>query len=171
MKPLISLRDEDIFPKDYIHKLGNDWQPGERIAVRCIVLDDQDNIALCGTKYKLLPGGGVDEDESLEQAVIRECLEEIGCNVEIIKTIGITEEYRDVIKRHQITHCFVARLVGEKGTPQTTQDDEQDMKVYWHSIDEALEIFDREITSIPFESYNSCFNVRVQYEFLKNFQI
>ncbi len=169
MEPLIILRDEDIFPKDYTHAL-NDWEPGERVAVRCVVLDSENNIALCGTKYKLLPGGGVDVGETLEQAAVRECLEEIGCNVEIIKEIGIAEECRSVIKRHQITHCFVARLIGEKGTPQTTQEDEQNMKVYWHPYGESLKIFEEEIKSIPFESYNACFNVRVQYEFLREFE-
>lgn len=165
MKPLIILRDEDIFPKEFVHTL-NDWEPGERVAVRCIVLDSKNNIALCGTKYKLLPGGGVDDGETLEVAARRECLEEIGCNVEIIKEIGIAEEFRGVIKRHQITHCFTARLVGEKGNPQSTQEDEQNMKVYWHPLNETIKIFEKQKSTIPFESYNSCFNVRIQRSFL-----
>ncbi len=167
MEPLIILRDKDIFPPDYKHNLGDDWSPGERVAVRCIVFDQENNIALCGTRYKLLPGGGVDEGESLEQAAIRECLEEIGCHVEIKNKIGIAEEYRDVIGRHQITHCFVAKVVGERGIPQTTQEDEQNMKVYWHPLDQVIKIFEEQITSISFQSYNSCFNVRVQLKFLQ----
>jgi 8-oxo-dGTP pyrophosphatase MutT (NUDIX family) len=67
MKPLITLRDEDIFPNNYFHG-KNTWESAERVAVRCIVEDEEGNIALCGTYYRLLPGGGVEQNETLEQS-------------------------------------------------------------------------------------------------------
>lgn len=165
MNPLLSLKDEDIFPKDFLHELK--WnEPTERVAVRIIAIDKDGNIALCGTKYKLLPGGGIEEGENLEEAARRECLEEIGCRVEIGKYIGYTDETRDSGKRHQITHCFIAKVIGEKGAPQSLQDDEKGMKVFWYTLDEALEILKEQVKSIPFESYNSCFNVRTHFAFL-----
>lgn len=168
MNPLILLTDKDIFPQNFSHS-ENKWQPTYRVTVRMIVLDQDGKIALCGTRYKLLPGGGVDAGESLEEAAKREAIEEIGCDVDIENEIGTSEEYRDNGKRHQITHCFVGRVIGEKGLPMTTQEDELGMKVYWYNPKEALEIIEEQIKTIPFESYNSCFNVRVHLAFLREY--
>ena len=41
-----------------------------------------------GNKHYLLPGGGVDEGETIKQAVIREALEEYGVNVKPEKYLG-----------------------------------------------------------------------------------
>lgn len=168
MKPIILLTDEDIFPKNFIHK--KEWKEfTERVAVKVIVFDNEGKIALCGTKYKLLPGGGVDAGESLEEAGRRECFEEIGCNIQIEKNIGYSEEVRESGKRHQFTHCLVAKIIGEKGEPQSIQEDEKNMKIYWHSLEDTLRILNEQVHSIPFESYNSCFNVRTHLAFLNKF--
>jgi ADP-ribose pyrophosphatase YjhB (NUDIX family) len=169
MNPLITIRDEDIFPKDYKYPEFDNCLPMERVAVRCIVLDDQNNLALCGTKYKSLPGGGVESGETLEDVCVRECLEEVGCAVEIVEKIGTADEYRGVSQIHQTTHCFVARLVGEKGVPQTTQQDEQGMKVHWYPINNVAKLLADEVQEIPFESYNSCLNVRVHQAFVNKY--
>lgn len=165
---LLTLRDKDIIPPDFVHEPGV-WQAMDRTAVRILVEDFEGNIALCGPRHQLLPGGGVDEGESLEVAAIRECREEIGCKVEILEEIGTAEEYRDHGNRKQITHCFVAKIVGEKGIPSSIQEDEIGMKVYWYPPEKALSILEKQIKNIPFESYNACFNVRVGYAFLKKF--
>ena len=119
MKPLLIIKDKDIFPnelakEDVVYKL--------RSAVKAVVVDSDGKIALVGKKYRLLPGGGVEEGETFVDAVKRECREEVGCNIEIDNEIGFTEEYRAQIGRRQETHFFLAHLVGEKGKPQTTQE-------------------------------------------------
>lgn len=166
MKPLLILKDEDIFPETTSH----DVEYSIREAVKCIVLDAEDKIALVGIKYRLLPGGGVEVDESFKDAVKRECVEEVGCSVSIIQELGMTEEYRAKIGRHQKTHCFIARVVGEKGLPQTIQKDEIGMQVEWYSIDEAIECLKKQRKEIPFLSYHSCFNVRTHATFLEKFK-
>lgn len=168
MKPILILKDQDIFPLDFTHE-PNTWEQTKRVAVRIIVIDKNNRIALCGTKFELLPGGGVEENETLEEAASREVLEEIGCKVKIQKYIGFTEETRDNGKRHQISHCFVTQVLGEKGAPQSTQQDELNMKVYWRDIEEALQILQGQTRSIPFQSYNSCFNTRISLAFVKEF--
>lgn len=167
MKSLLILKDEDIFPNTtYSHNA----EYSLRETVKCIVLDSEDKIALVGVKYRLLPGGGVESEESFKEAVKRECLEEVGCNVSITQELGMTEEYRAKIGRHQKTYCFVVRVEGKKGIPQTTQKDEIGIQVEWYSINEAIELLKKQRKEIPFLSYHSCFNVRTHSVFLEKFK-
>ena len=164
MKPLLIISDKDIFPnelakEDVVYKL--------RSAVKAIVKDSHGKIALIGTKYRLLPGGGVEEGEKIVEAIKRECREEIGCNIEIDQEIGFTEEYRGKIGRHQQTHFFLAYVIGEKGKPETTQDDELGIEVDWCELDDAIILLEKEIIEIPPASYHSCFNVRTHLVVLK----
>ncbi len=72
-----------------------------RTAARAIVFDENNNIALLhATKYDYfkLPGGGIEKGEDPESAMRRECLEEIGCNVEVTGELGTILEYRKRFK-------------------------------------------------------------------------
>ena len=55
-------------------------------SVRVVLLDDKNLVAVLyvgKVKFYTLPGGSIDEGETPEQAVIRETLEETGCDSEI----------------------------------------------------------------------------------------
>ena len=113
MKIIKIIRDNDFglnIPDPQTHE--------ERSAAREIVFDSEKRVALLhATKksYHKLPGGGIEEGEDTETALKRELLEEIGCLVENIRELGIIEEYRNDLKLHQVSYCFIADLVGEKG--------------------------------------------------------
>jgi 8-oxo-dGTP diphosphatase len=175
MTLIISLNDKDIFPE------GSDTTSREdrsftmhRKAARVIVFDQEGKLALVYNQksgYRLLPGGGVEEGETYHEAAIRECLEEIGCAVVIEKEIGYSKDHRARIHRYQEQHCFVARLVGEKGQPETTQIDEQGIKVEWLALDDAIALLEKQTAEMLFERYNSCFNVRLHLAFLKELKL
>lgn len=114
-----------------------------REAARAIVFDDKNFIALLHatkTHYYKLPGGGIEKGETKEEALKRECLEEIGCNVEIIKELGFTVEYRKEFDLKQISYCYIAKLVGEKGTPNLEKDEaEEGFKTVWVTLKDAME--------------------------------
>jgi 8-oxo-dGTP pyrophosphatase MutT (NUDIX family) len=114
-----------------------------REASRAIVFDDNKLVALLhATKYDYykLPGGGIEKGESPEVAVKRECLEEIGCEIEILEDLGTVLEYRKKYMLRQRSYCYIAKLVGKKGTPNLMDDEvEEGFQTVWLTLDEALE--------------------------------
>lgn len=115
-----------------------------RKAVRAIVIDSDNNLGILhitNHSYYELPGGGVEEGETLEEACIRECKEEVGCNVEIVSEIGRTLEYRKEKERINESFCYVVKVVGEKGTPEL-QDDEIEIgtETVWVSKEEGVRL-------------------------------
>jgi 8-oxo-dGTP pyrophosphatase MutT (NUDIX family) len=168
-KLLLTIRDEDIFPSEKLLEPSS-AAPYKRIAVRFIILDESGDIALVrgkGGKYYLMPGGGVEGEESLEEAVRRECMEEVGCEIEILKEIGYTVEHRNMDNRDQETHCFIAKVVGDKGSPQSTQEDEIGLEVTWLSPSKALETLLEHKNNVA--GYNGNFNVRAHIAFLNEY--
>jgi ADP-ribose pyrophosphatase YjhB (NUDIX family) len=161
------LRDTNIFP-NAVTALSVKYE--DRLAVKVILFDKDNKLALVGTKHRLLPGGGVDEHEGDEDAAKREMREEVGCEIKIIREVAKTEEFRDKIGRHQYAHFFIAEVVGEKRTPQTTQADELGVVVEWHTLADAITILEKQKNEISFEDYNACFNVRTHLHVLKVFQ-
>jgi len=113
-----------------------------RKAARAVVFDENKSIALLhATKnhYYKLPGGGIETGEDNEIALKRECLEEIGCNVEIIGELGSTIEYRKQFNLKQTSYCYIAKLVGEKGIPSLEQDEiEEGFETVWLPPEDAL---------------------------------
>lgn len=114
-----------------------------REASRAVVFDNEGKVALLhATKfnYYKLPGGGIENSESPEIALKRECLEEIGCNVEIIKDLGVILELRKKYSLKNKSYCYIAKVIGEKGNPQLMPDEiEEGFQTVWLSIEEALD--------------------------------
>jgi ADP-ribose pyrophosphatase YjhB (NUDIX family) len=86
-----------------------------RNAVRAVIIEE-DKILLLrkedhrGTRFAL-PGGAQDIGESLEQALQRECFEEINTNVEVTNLISIVEAHKtssrvEGKRWHQIDFLF-----------------------------------------------------------------
>lgn len=129
-----------------------------RRAVRGVIFDSDGNIALIHAKnegYYSLPGGGVNNEETYEQGIIRECKEEVGCNVTIEKYIGTTFEYRKGNKLINESWGYVLKVVGEKGSPLLIGDEseaEKNSVVLWVKLADAIKLM--ESLSTPSELYN-----------------
>lgn len=91
-----------------------------------------------------LPGGGQHLFESMEDAVIREVLEETGYHVKIDRFLGVAEEiYDNPITRkkyfeyaHRILHIFLVSLVSNAQSTATELDFQQSASV-WMPLSEA----------------------------------
>ena len=111
MKHLLTLADKDVF--DTPTETPIEFHP--RLAARAIVLDEYNAVYLlkmATQNYHKLPGGGVDEGESLQDAVYRELLEEIGCPAEIQQEVGGVVEYRNEWAMVQTSYCYIAKKTG-----------------------------------------------------------
>lgn len=127
----------------------------ERGASRAVVFDLDNNVALLhSTKshYHKLPGGGLEKGESVEDALRRELLEEIGCNIKNIRELGIIEEYRNKFELHQTSYCFIADLDGEKGPSNLTESEMEDaFETVWLSLDDAIKTLKGEVNVDHYE--------------------
>jgi len=113
-----------------------------REAVRAVVVDDQNNLAILHVtnhRYYKLPGGGIKPDEDKITALKRECLEEIGCEIEVTAEIGKIIEYRKMWQLQQISYCYLAKLKGNKGHANFTKKERADgFQSLWLPYSEAL---------------------------------
>ena len=80
----------------------------KRVSSRAIIIEDGKLLAMFRRKikkdgsikeYYVIPGGGLEEGETLEENVIRELKEEFNVDIEIVKFLG-TEEYDDTIANY-----------------------------------------------------------------------
>lgn len=143
MKYLKTIKDEDLGLHNPAPTVYED-----RIASRAIVFDQEGNIVLLHVtkkKYHKLPGGGVEKGEDVVSALKREVLEEAGCSIKNIRELGSIEEYRNKFKLHQISHCFLADVAGEKGTPRLEEGEKADgFEPVWMSLENAIQTLEGE---------------------------
>lgn len=113
-----------------------------RITIRAVVYDSDRNIGILSVKkqkYHKLPGGGKKEKESDHDTLKRECLEELGCEIEILGEVGKIIEYRKIFGMKQTAICYLAKIVGKKGKPSFTKEEtENEFQIKWLPSEEAM---------------------------------
>lgn len=160
--PLLVLRDNDIFPNSP-NPSNVIWK--DRITGKVVLFNEKNEIALIGNKvndFFLLPGGGVDENESVLDGTKRECREETGCEIEITKELGVTEDFRTRDSRHGVSYGYSAKVISY-GT-RTPTENETDVGAYvtWISLAEAVTLFaaqEARVKAGEVKFYNTCFNI------------
>ena len=122
-------------------------------AARVVLFDDNDKTAIIDVRngeYYKIPGGGIEEAETLEQAAKREALEEAGCEVELFQKIGEHEFIDPDLKYYMIHHsvCYLAKKIGESSNPRFDEwEKSNNFKLRWVTYEEAVKLFKSSGTS------------------------
>ena len=115
MELLKEIKDKE-FPKDELTlKI--------REASRAILFDEDNLIPLLFVakyNYHKFPGGGIDEGEDKTQALVRECLEEVGSEIKVNGKIGKIIEFRSKWDLKQISYCYYGKIIS-KDAPDFTE--------------------------------------------------
>jgi 8-oxo-dGTP diphosphatase len=117
---------------------------GIRTAAKAIIIQNGQLLAIKKRDdqgdYYILPGGGQEYGETLDAAVKRECLEEVGMEVEVGHLVFV----RDYIAKnhmfasdekhlqlHQVELMFLCTVKSESETHEATQPDDGQIGVEW----------------------------------------
>ena len=112
-----------------LHLLDSEWPmtgiDHDRVIARAIVYDDDGYLYFVRAERDDLfgkatlietSGGGVEPSEDLHSAILRELSEELGVVAQAVTKIGVVSDYYNLIKRHNINHYFLCKVIsfGEK---------------------------------------------------------
>lgn len=96
--------------------------------------------------FYILPGGGQRHGETLREGLLRECLEEIGTEVEVGELlyvreyIGKNHDFRNAHRAfHQVENVFRCSLPNPGGIGPGTEQDKKQVGVEWIPLEELPE--------------------------------
>ena len=153
-----------ITDKDIGEKVINMENSKLRLGARGIVIRKDGKIAVFNksnkNEYKL-PGGGLEGEEKPEDAFRREVLEETGCEVEIIDTLGTTEEYKSLNNFKQISYIFVGKVINDtKQLNVTEKEKNEGAKLIWETPEKALELIAGCFNQLTASKYSSVYSTK-----------
>lgn len=150
-----------ITDKDFNLESTELLNPKLRKGARGIVIREDGKIAVFNKLYKneyKLPGGGIEEDEKPEEAFYREVQEETGCKVEIVKCLGVTEEYKCKNNFKQISYVYVSKVIEDtKKLNLTQKEKDEGATLIWVKPEKALELIKNCIDELKDSKYEDVY--------------
>jgi len=142
-----------------------------RKSARAILLNEKGEMAtqyVANYNFHKLPGGGVDAGESVEEALLREVKEEVGCDCKIERPIGMIIEYRNKYQLLHISYCFVAKVLGDVFTPALEASEiEEGQETRWLLPAEVLERMKHDVP----QKYEGYFILARERAFIEEFLV
>ncbi|MCF6136602.1 NUDIX hydrolase [Pseudalkalibacillus berkeleyi] len=126
--------------------------PKHIVSAATIVINDQNELLLIKGPRRgwEMPGGQVEEGESLKEAAIRETKEETGIDVEVIQFCGVFQN----VNKSICNTLFLAKPIGGSFTTSP-----ESLEVGFYPVEEALQL-------VTWKSFRQ----RIEYCLNKNMQ-
>lgn len=94
-------------------------------------------------------GGGIEEGESAQETIIRECLEEAGIEIKIRTFLGVVVDHYHLIQRQTVSSFFLVDVINaEHQTDRTEMEQTLMNEVLWLSEEECLKMLDQPVEKI-----------------------
>lgn len=136
-----------------------------------VIIKRETNVLLLNNG--LLPGGGVDKNETDSDAITRELQEELGATVRDVEEIGSVMQYRNFLNKRYIINGYVATLALSGGSTNPQDEGEAQFTQVWLPVSDALELVSNSITIARTKPMNddtnqgTLYNLVTTYELLK----
>lgn len=123
-----------------------------RLTARAFVINGNNEIAILHIKgddnfghrdYYETSGGGIEENESIEEAILRELDEEIGYKCEIVKYLGKVEDEYNLLHRKNINHYYLCKTICKTKIHHVSFGDSLINEICWLSIDEIISKYEK----------------------------
>lgn len=110
----------------------------KRLCAYGVILNEKNQVALalCNGDY-FLPGGGIEGDESPQECIARECIEELALGVKATDFICNGDLYSQSFKTgkfyHSIGQFYITKLIKQMNQPS-----EEDHVLVWMDAEDAI---------------------------------
>ncbi len=106
---------------------------------------DRIQVALVGNSQRdtwYLPKGGLDKGETIEQAAVREVVEETGLDVRVVRPVRAIYYWFNArgTRIHKTVHYFLMEAIGGDFSRRDTENDRAD----WFDLEKALSVMSYE---------------------------
>ena len=166
MKLLAEISDASLGISDY-KILGKKFEL--RKSARAILLNASKDVAiqyLTNHFFHKLPGGGVEDDETLQEALMREIQEEVGCAITIVSEVGLVVECREKHSLLHLSYCYLAHVTGSIGNTSLEQAEiDEGVTTVWMKPEVAIAKME---TDIP-NTYQGKFILQRELAFLREY--
>ena len=124
----------------------------ERPTVKVVIKKDNKLLIL---NQGLLPGGGVDINETDQDAIERELQEELGVTVKNVQEIGTVVQYRNLLDKRYLVNGYTAELKTSGGLTNPQDKGETQFTILWLTLNQAIAYVSKSIEEIQLKTMDN----------------
>lgn len=141
MKLLHTFHEQDVFTWKDVPSTPLSSK-SKRDSVRCLLFNKKQKVFLAyfpQLQHHIIIGGGIHNNETIEQALHREVREETGYQLQNIQELGIIVHEKTSAKQLETQYCYIAQTTWEKQDIQHSPwEQKKEMRIETYTLDQAL---------------------------------